>query len=110
MSADTVCSPLQSEGCESAHVDASPTHQQQRTIDLLQLRSDELSAENGKLRLQVASSAAGKQLPEQLSGDGTVSYAAKPVQHVPQYQSCSRVRPTSSGHPSVGRYTGHADR
>ena len=36
-------------------------------IDMLQLRSDELSAENGKLRMQMAR--AGKQLPGQLQHD-----------------------------------------
>ena len=46
--------------------------QQQRLIDLLQLRSDELSAENGKLRVQMAR--ADKQLPGQLQSDYPFSH------------------------------------
>lgn len=46
--------------------------QQQRLIDLLQLRSDELSAENGKLRVQMAR--ADKQLPGQLQNDYPFSH------------------------------------
>lgn len=41
--------------------------QQQRMIDMLQLRSDELSAENGKLRMQMTR--ADRQLPGQVQSD-----------------------------------------
>lgn len=66
--------------------DKSPTdnatsqqqQQQQRLIDLLQLRSDELSAENGKLRVQMAR--ADKQLPGQLQSDYPFSHMSGPQQ------------------------------
>ena len=46
---------------------ATAQHQQQRMISMLQLCIDELSAQNGKLRLQMAR--ADRQLPRQLQND-----------------------------------------
>ena len=48
--------------------------QQQRMIDMLKLRSDELSAENGKLRMQMAR--ADRQLPGQLQNDYPFSHVS----------------------------------
>ena len=53
--------------------------QQQRMIDMLQLRSDELSAENGKLRMQMARG--DRQLPGQLQDDYPFSRMSSPQQN-----------------------------
>lgn len=58
---------------------ATAQQQQQRLIDLLQLRSDELSAENGKLRVQMAR--ADKQLPGQLLSGYPFSHMSGPQQN-----------------------------
>ena len=52
-------------------LDADLTQQQQRLIDLLQLRSDELSAENGELRMQITR--ADRKLPGQLHSNYPLS-------------------------------------
>jgi len=100
------------------HTDAHHSHkvdddlmrQQQRMIDLLKLRSDELSAENGKLRLQVASESKQWQPPEQLSNDYISSHAAMSVQHLPNMQPPDLSRSVSPHSTNRIRYTGHADR
>ena len=79
-------------------------------IDLLQLRSDELSAENGKLRLQVATGTSSRQLPQQLPNDYIPSHAAVYRQSAAQNQSDSLIRPVSPCDFSRARYTGHPDR
>lgn len=89
-SAKTVQDELQSRGQPEA-VDADLRQQQQRVIDVLQLRSDELSAENGKLRMQMAmadqkligtlqNGYISEQLPWQLHNDCNPSRVALPVQ------------------------------
>jgi len=100
------------------HTDAHHTHkvdddlrrQQQRMIDLLKLRSDELSAENGKLRLRVASESKQWQPPEQLPNDCMSSHAAMSMQQLPQMQHSDLSRSVSPHDTSRVRYTGHADR
>ncbi len=84
--------------------------QQQRMIDLLKLRSDELSAENGKLRLRVASESKRWQPPDQLPNDHISSHAAMSVQHLPNMQLPNLSRSVSPHDANRIRYTGHADR
>ena len=60
-------------------MDGATAQQQQRMIDMLQLRSDELTAENGKLRMQMAKG--DKQLPGQLQSDYPFSQMSSPKQN-----------------------------
>ena len=100
------------------HTDAHHSHkvdddlmrQQQRMIDLLKLRSDELSAENGKLRLRVASESKQWQPPEQLPNDYISSHAAMSMQQLAQMQPPNLSRSVSPHDNNRVRYTGHADR
>ncbi|KAA6420195.1 MAG: hypothetical protein FRX49_09858, partial [Trebouxia sp. A1-2] len=77
---------------QSHKLDDDLMRQQQRMIDLLKLRSDELSAENGKLRLQVASESKQWQPPEQLPNDFISSHAAMSMQQWAQMQPPSPSR------------------
>ena len=74
-------------------------------IDLLKLRSDELSAENGKLRLQVASESKQWQPPEQLPNDFISSHAAMSMQQWAQMQPPSPSRSVSPHNTSRVRHT-----
>ena len=84
--------------------------QQHTLIDLLKLRSDELSAENGKLRLRVASESKQWQLPEQLPNDYISSHAAMSMQHLPNMQHPNLSSSVSPHDTNRIRYTGYADR
>ncbi|DBA94517.1 TPA: Coiled-coil domain-containing protein 57 [Trebouxia sp. C0004] len=100
------------------HIDAHQKHkvdddlmrQQQRMIDLLKLRSDQLSAENDKLQLRVDSESKQRQHPEQLPNDYISSHAAMSVQRLPQMQHPNLSQSVSQHETSRVRYTGYADR
>ena len=88
------------------HDNAELANQQQRMIDLLQLRSDELSAENGKLRLEVAAAGSNRQpsqseKSQQLQHDYVLSHAAIPTMQSPQHIHVSQAGPTTDPTPGV---------
>ena len=60
-------------------MDGATAQQQQQMMDMLQLRSDELSAENGKLRMRMARG--DRQLPKQLHNDYRFSQVFSPQQN-----------------------------
>ena len=109
-SADDVCSEAQPDPCHLHSSSNDLTNQQQRMIDLLKLRSDELSTENAKLRLRVATGSASKQLPEQVSKHYIPGLAAVSMQHAPWMQCSSPDRPASSTCADRPKCAGHADR
>ena len=109
-SADDVCSEAQPDPGQLHSSSNDLTHQQQRMIDLLKLRSDELSTENAKLRLRVATESASRQLPEQVSKQYTPGHAAVSMHHLPWMLCPSPDRPASPISAERPKYTGHADR
>ena len=78
-SADDIQDTQQSTYQERATRGGGTTQQQQKMTDMLQLRSDELSAENARLRMQMAR--ADKQLPAQLQHDNPFSHMSGQQQH-----------------------------
>ena len=60
-------------------MDGATAQQQQQMFDMLQLRSDELSAENGKLRMRMVRG--DRQLPKQLHNDYRFSQVFSPQQN-----------------------------
>ena len=120
-SADDMHKQQQTDREPEAGIDAELTQQQQRLIDLLQLRSDELSAENGELRMQITR--ADRKLPGQLQSKHPISplqtdYSSKQLpgqlqsglqQHAPDSGSAMSASLRPFGGSQAG-LASHADR